>query len=107
MDHCLPILQEHGLLAERHLDQFNAAADWVPLYTPESLQKHLLAALSAFVNAGLPSSTAVVLPEMCVGTDREFFLTNFHRHELSGEAVNQHWWKVQAAGLLSILWSCQ
>ena len=80
-DHWLPILQEHGLLVEQHLDQFTAAVDWVPLYTPDSLQKHLPAALSTFVNTGPSSLTAVVPPEMRVGTDKEFLLTNFHWHE--------------------------
>ena len=62
-------------------NQFTAVADWVPLYTPDGLQKHLLVALSAFVNTGPPSLTAVVPPEMHMGTDREFLLTNFHQHE--------------------------
>ena len=80
-DHWLPILWEQGLLAECHPNQFTAVADWVPLYTPDSLEKHLPAALSAFVNTGPPRLTAVVPPEFCVGTDREFLLTNFHQHE--------------------------
>ena len=80
-DHWLPILREHDRLVECHPDQFTAAVDWVPLYTPEGLQKHLLAALSAFVNTGPPSLTAVVPPEIRVDTDKEFILTNFHRHE--------------------------
>ena len=66
---------------ECHLDQFTAVADCVPLYTLDGLEKPLLAALSAFVNAGLPRLTAIVPPEFCMDTDREFFLTNFHRHE--------------------------
>ena len=77
-DHWLPILQEEGLLAECPPDQFNAEPDWVPLYTKDSLEKHLPAALSAFVNAGLPSLMAVVPPDFCVGTDWEFLLMNFH-----------------------------
>ena len=81
MDHWLPILWEQGLLAKCHPDQFTAVADWVPLYTPDSLEKHLSAALSTFVNAGLPHLTAVVPLEFHVGTDREFLLTNFHRHK--------------------------
>ena len=80
-DHWLPILQEQDLLVECHPDQFTAAADWVPLYTPDGLEKHLPAALSALVNAGPPSLTAVVPPEFHMGTDREFLFTNFHRHE--------------------------
>ena len=80
-DHWLPILREHSLLAGCHPDQFTAVADWVPLYTTDGLRKHLLVALSTFVNTGPPSLTAVVSPELCMGTDKEFLLTNFHRHE--------------------------
>ena len=80
-DHWLPILREQGLLVKCHPNQFTAVADWVPLYTPDGLEKHLPAALSTFVNAGLPSLTAVVPTEFHVGTDREFVLTNFHWHE--------------------------
>ena len=80
-DHWLPILREHSRLIECHPDQFTAAADWVSLYTPEGLQKHLPVALSAFVNTGPPSLTAVVPSEICVATDKEFLFTNFHRHE--------------------------
>ena len=77
-DHWLPILWEEGLLAECPPDQFTAETDWVPLYTKDSLEKHLSEALSAFTNAGPPSLTAVVPPDFHVGTDREFLLTNFH-----------------------------
>ena len=99
-DHWLAILQEQGLLAECHPNQFTALVDWVPLYTPNGLEKHLPVALSAFVNAGPPRLTAVVPPEFCVGTDREFLLTNFHPHEcLVRQSIS--------IGLLSILWSYQ
>ena len=81
VDHWLPILHEQGLLAECQPYQFNAAVDWVPLYTPEGLEKHLPAALSTFVNTGPPSLTAVVPPEFRMGMDREFLLTNLHWHE--------------------------
>ena len=80
-DHWLTILQEHGHLAECHPKQFTAMADWVPLYTLEGLRKDLPVALSTFVNTGPPSLTAVVPPEICIGMDKEFLLTNFHRHE--------------------------
>ena len=87
--HWLPILWEHSLLVECHPDQFTAVADWVPLYTPNSLQKNLLAALSTFVNAGPPSLTAMVSPEMRMGMDKELLLTNFHRHEcLVGQLIS-------------------
>ena len=81
VDHWLPILREHGHLTECHPNQFTAVADWVPLYTSDGLWKHLLAALSAFVNTGPPSLTAVVPPEICMGMDKEFLLTNFHQYE--------------------------
>ena len=78
-DHWLPILREEGLLAECSLDQFNEETDWVPLYTKDSLEKHLPTALSAFMNARPPSLTAVVPPDFRMGTDWEFLLTNFHQ----------------------------
>ena len=69
-DHWLPILQEQGHLTECHPDKFTAAEDWVTLYTPDGLQKRLPVALSAFVNIGPPSLTAVVPPEIRVDTDK-------------------------------------
>ena len=44
---------------QSHPNQFTAE-DWVPLYTPDGLWKHLPAALSTFVNTGPPSLTVVV-----------------------------------------------
>ena len=79
-DHWLPILQEEGLLTECSPDKFTSRPSWVPLYTKESLMKHLPAALSTFSGAGVPSLTAVVPPEFQVGMDREFLLTSFHRY---------------------------
>ena len=79
-EHWLPILRREGLLVECPLDQFTAPADWIPLYTRESLQKYLPAVLSAFPSSGVPSLVAVVPPEFCVGTDKEFLLCNFHHH---------------------------
>ena len=74
-----PILRREGLLVECPPDQFTAPADWIPLYTWESLQKYLPAALSAFPNQGVPSLIAITPPEFWVGTDKEFLLCNFHR----------------------------
>ena len=76
-DHWLPII---GCLVECSPDQFTATADWVPLYTHEGLETYLPAALSSFASTGAPRLTAVVPPEGCVGTDKEFLLSNFHRH---------------------------
>ena len=78
--HWLPILRREGLLVECPPDQFTAMVDWIPLYIREGLQKYLPAALSAFPSQGIPSLIAVVLPEVRVGTDKEFLLCNFHRH---------------------------
>ena len=80
MHHWLPILQEEDLLVECHPNQFTATADWVPLYTLDGLEKHLPAVLSAFASTEPPSLTAVVPLEFHMGTDKEFLLTNFHRH---------------------------
>ena len=80
-EHWLPILRREGLLMECPLDQFTAPADWIPLYTCESLQKYLLAALSAFPSLGIPSLIAVVPPEFHVSMDKEFLLCNFHHHQ--------------------------
>ena len=79
-DHWLPILREDGLLVECSPDQFTAMADWVPLYTREGLERYLPMALSSFASTGTPQLTAVVPPECRVGTDKEFLLSNFHRH---------------------------
>ena len=88
-DHWLSILWEQGYLTECHLDQFMAAEDWVPLYTLEGLEKHLPVALSTFVSTEPPSLTAVVPPQICVGMDREFLLTNFRQHEcLVRQSIN-------------------
>ena len=80
-DHWLPILRREGLLVECPPDQFTAPVDWIPLYIHESLQKYLPAALSAFPSLGMPSLIAVMPPEFCVGTDKEFLLCNFHHHQ--------------------------
>ena len=88
-DHWLPILWEQGYLTECHPNQFMVAEDWVPLYTLEGLEKHLPAALSAFVSTELPSLTAMVPLQIRVGTDREFLLTSFHHHEcLVRQSIN-------------------
>ena len=88
-NHWLPILLEQGYLAECHPNKFMAAEDWVPLYTPEGLEKHLPVALSAFVSTEPPSLTAVVPLQIRVGMDREFLLTSFHQHEcLVRQSIN-------------------
>ena len=80
MEHWLDHLRSEGILLECPPDQFTAPADWIPLYTSESLQRYLPTALSAFPNQGVPSLIAVAPPECHVGSDKEFLLCNFHRH---------------------------
>ena len=80
IEHWLPVLQEEGLLLECPPDQFTTKAGWVPLYTPDSLTKYLPAALSAFSGAAPLSLLAVVPPQHAGNLDKEFLLTNFHRH---------------------------
>ena len=80
-EHWLPILRREGLLVECPPDQFTTPVDWISLYTHESLQKYLLAVLSAFPSPGVPSLIAIAPPEFPVGTDKEFLLCNFHHHQ--------------------------
>ena len=79
-EHWLDNLRNDSILVECSPDQFTAPVDWIPLYTRESLQQYLLAALSAFPNQGVPSLIAVAPPKFHVGSDKEFLLCNFHRH---------------------------
>ena len=79
-EHWLLVLWEEGLLMECPPDQFTSKPGWIPLYTLDSLTKYLPVALSAFSGSGAPSLLAVVPPQHPGSTDREFLLTNFHRH---------------------------
>ena len=79
-EHWLESLREYGILVECPPDQFTAPDDWILLYTRAGLQHYLLAALSAFQNQGVPSLIAVAPPDFHVGSDKEFLLSNFHRH---------------------------
>ena len=77
-DHWMPYLEENDQLADCSPEEFNATEGWVPLYTPEKLEEHLPAALSAFGSAKPPRLTAVVPPNFPLGMDKEFMLTSFH-----------------------------
>ena len=77
-DHWMPYLEENDRLADCPPEEFNATEGWVPLYTPEKLEEHLPAALSAFGSAKPPRLTAVVPPNFPLGMDKEFMLTSFH-----------------------------
>ena len=101
-EHWLPILRREGLLVECPPDQFTAPADWIPLYTHKGLQKYLPAALSAFPSSGVLSVIAVVPPEFHVGTDKEFMLCNFHRHQC---LMRQSFHLKGRCRQLSLLWS--
>ena len=77
-DHWMPYLEENDRLADCPPEEFNATEGWVPLYTPEKLEEHLPAALSAFGSAKPPRLTVVVPPNFPLGMDKEFMLTSFH-----------------------------
>ena len=77
-DHWMPYLEENDRLADCPPEEFNATEGWVPLYTPEKLEEHLPAALSAFGLAKPPRLTVVVPPNFPLGMDKEFMLTSFH-----------------------------
>ena len=77
-DYWMPYLEENNRLADCPPEEFDATDGWVPLYTPEKLEEHLLAALSAFGSANPPRLTAVVPPNFPLGIDKEFMLTSFH-----------------------------
>ena len=79
-EHWLDILRVDSILVECPLDQFTTPDDWIPLYTNVGLQHYLPAALSAIQNQGVPSLIAVTPPDFHVGSDKEFLLSNFHRH---------------------------
>ena len=78
-DHWMPYLEENDRLADCPPEEFNATEGWVPLYTPEKLEEHLPATLSAFGLAKPPRLMAVVPPNVPLGMDKEFMLTSFHR----------------------------
>ena len=79
-EHWLDSLREEGILVECPPNQFTAPDDWIPLYTSVGLQHYLPAALLAFPNQGVPSLIAVTPPDFHVSSDKEFLLSNFHRH---------------------------
>ena len=77
-DHWMPYLEENDRLADCLPEEFNATEGWVPLYTPEKLEEHLPAALSAFGSAKPPRLTAAVPPNFPLGMDKELMLTSPH-----------------------------
>ena len=78
MGYWMLFLEKNNRLADCPPEEFNATDGWVPLYTPEKLEEHLPAALSAFGSAKPPHLTAVVPPNFPLGIDKEFMLTSFH-----------------------------
>ena len=77
-DYWMPYLEENDRLADCPPEEFHATEGWVPLYTPEKLEEHLPAALSAFGSAKPPRLTAIVPPNFPLGINKEFMLTSFH-----------------------------
>ena len=54
-DYWMPYLEENDRLADCPPEEFHATEGWVPLYTPEKLEEHLPAALSALGRPSLPA----------------------------------------------------
>ena len=77
-DYWMPYLEKNNRLADCPLEEFDATDGWVPLYTPEKLEEHLPAALSAFGSAKPSRLMAVVPPNFPLGIDKEFMLMSFH-----------------------------
>ena len=77
-DYWMPYLEKNNRLADCPPEEFDATDGWVPLYTPEKLEEHLPAALSAFGSAKPPRLTAVVPPNFPLGINKEFMLMSFH-----------------------------
>ena len=77
-DYWMPYLEENNRLADCPPEEFDATDGWVPLYTPEKLEEHLPAALSAFGSAKPPRLTVVVPPNFSLGIDKEFMLMSFY-----------------------------
>ena len=77
-DYWMPYLEKNNRLSDCPPEEFDATDGWVPLYTPEKLEEHLPAALSAFGLAKPPRLMAVVPPNFPLGIDKEFMLTSFH-----------------------------
>ena len=77
-DYWMPYLEKNNWLADCPAEEFNATDGWVPLYSPEKLEEHLPAALSAFGSAKPPHLMAVVPPNFPLGINKEFMLTSFH-----------------------------
>ena len=70
-DYWMPFLRKNNRLADCAPEEFNATDGWVPLYTPEKLEEHLPAALSAFGSAKPPHLMVVVPPNVPLGMDKE------------------------------------
>ena len=103
-DYWMPYLEENDRLADCPPEEFNATDSWVPLYTPEKLEEHLPAALSAFGSAKPPRLTAVVPPNFPLGIDKEFMLTSFHVRGCLRRASLTGKWEAEAGRLLPLLW---
>ena len=103
-DYWMPYLEENDRLADCPPEEFNATDGWVPLYTPEKLEEHLPAALSAFGSAKPPHLMAVVPPNFPLGIDKEFMLTSFHVRGWPEKGIPDGKWEVEAGRLLPLVW---
>ena len=102
--HWMPYLEENDRLADCPPEEFNATEGWVPLYTPEKLEEHLPAALSAFGLAKPSPPNGGCTPKLPPRHGQRV-----HADELSPKGVPEKdvpddKWEAEAGRLLPILW---
>ena len=103
----MPYLEENDRLADCPPEEFHATEGWVPLYTPEKLEEHLPAALSAFGSAKPPPPYGGRTPKL-PPRHRQ----GVHADELSPKGVPEKGipdgkWEAEAGRLLPLLWRYQ
>ena len=99
----MPYLEENDRLADCSPEEFNATEGWVPLYTPEKLEEHLPAALSAFGSAKPPRLMAVV-PQTSPRHGQRVHANELSPKGMPAEDVPDDKREAEAGRLLPILW---
>ena len=100
----MPYLEENDRLADCPPEEFNATEGWVPLYTPEKLEEHLPAALSAFGSAKPPRLTVVVPPNFPPQHGQRVPADELSRKGVPEKDIPDDKWEAEAGRLLPILW---
>ena len=103
-DHWIPYLEENDRLADCSPEEFNATEGWVPLYTPEKLEEHLPAALSAFGSAKPPCLTGGCTPKLPPRHGQRVHANELSPKGMPAEDVPDDKREAEAGRLLPILW---